>query len=94
MLADDDPKVTPSGNPRPADSQPSTRTMVVAGAVVAVSALYLANPGFGIVELIPDNIPVIGNLDEALAAWALAASLAVFGIEIPMWAGRRGRAGR
>jgi len=33
---------------------------------------YLFNPGWGILELIPDNLPFIGNLDEGiatLAAW-------------------------
>ena len=32
-----------------------------------VAALYLANIGAGVIELIPDNIPIIGNLDEAAA---------------------------
>ncbi len=39
------------------------------------SVVYILNPGFGIFELIPDNIPWIGNLDEATAAllliWAI-----------------------
>lgn len=30
--------------------------------------VYILNPGAGIFELIPDNIPLIGNLDEAGAA--------------------------
>lgn len=33
------------------------------GAVVA--GLYIINPTAGILELIPDNIPIWGNLDEA-----------------------------
>jgi uncharacterized membrane protein YkvA (DUF1232 family) len=28
---------------------------------------YLLNPGWGILELIPDNLPFIGNLDEGAA---------------------------
>ena len=37
-----------------------------------VGVVYLLNPTSGILELIPDNIPVVGNLDEgaaALLAW-------------------------
>jgi hypothetical protein len=37
--------------------------------LVAVGGLiYLLNPGLGIFEMIPDNIPFIGNLDEGGAA--------------------------
>lgn len=33
-----------------------------------LSALYLANIGAGIVEIIPDNIPAAGNIDEFIAS--------------------------
>ncbi len=29
------------------------------------AVIYLVNPGAGIVEAIPDNVPLFGNLDEA-----------------------------
>jgi len=29
--------------------------------------VYVLNPTFGIFELIPDNLPIVGNLDEGLA---------------------------
>jgi len=32
-----------------------------------IGLVYLLNPGIGIFELIPDNIPLIGNLDEGAA---------------------------
>ena len=37
------------------------------GLLLAIVSLliYIANPGMGVIELIPDNIPFIGNLDEA-----------------------------
>lgn len=28
---------------------------------------YILNPTAGIIELIPDNIPIVGNLDEGVA---------------------------
>lgn len=39
------------------------------------SVLYIINPTFGVFEFIPDNWPLIGNLDEAgataLLIWAI-----------------------
>ena len=45
--------------------------------------VYLLNPGAGVFELIPDNIPIIGNLDEAAALTILLLCLKYFGIELP-----------
>ena len=44
--------------------------------LVALFSLFvIINPGAGVLDLIPDNMPWIGNLDEATAAlllvWAL-----------------------
>ncbi len=47
-----------------------------------IALLYLINPGMGVFELIPDNMPLIGNLDEAGAAVLLVAALKYFGIDI------------
>jgi hypothetical protein len=44
--------------------------------------VYLINPGMGILELIPDNLPIIGNLDEAGAAVLLIAALKYFGVDL------------
>lgn len=42
------------------------KCLIAAGMVLC--SLYLLNPTFGFFELIPDNLPVIGNLDEGAAA--------------------------
>jgi len=37
-----------------------------------VGVIYLFNPGLGVFELLPDNLPIVGNLDEGVAfmlAW-------------------------
>lgn len=34
-----------------------------------VGIVYLLNPTAGVIELIPDNLPLVGNLDEAAAAF-------------------------
>lgn len=46
------------------------------------SLLYIFNPGAGIFELIPDNIPFLGNLNEATAVVMLLACLRYFGIDL------------
>jgi uncharacterized membrane protein YkvA (DUF1232 family) len=39
--------------------------------LIIVSIIYLINPTLGVFEFIPDNIPVIGNIDEVLVAGLL-----------------------
>lgn len=52
--------------------------------LLAILALvYLLNPTAGIFEIIPDNIPLIGNLDEAAAVTLLLMCLRYFGYELP-----------
>jgi len=33
--------------------------------------IYLLNPTAGIIEILPDNLPLVGNIDEGAAALAL-----------------------
>ncbi len=47
-----------------------------------LALIYLLNPTAGLIELIPDNTPFIGNLDEASAMLLLIACLRHFGIDI------------
>ena len=47
-----------------------------------LSLIYLLNPGAGVIDLIPDNLPILGNLDEAAAAALLISCLAYFGLDI------------
>lgn len=46
------------------------------------SAVYLLNPGWGVVEFITDALPVAGNIDEAAAVLILLRCLAHFGIDL------------
>ena len=62
--------------------------MAVIG-VAALAALYLINPTAGFIELIPDNFPLIGNLDEAGATAILIAALAYFGVDVTALFGNR-----
>ena len=47
-----------------------------------LSLLYILNPTMGVFEFIPDNIPLIGNLDEATATMVLIAALRYFGWDV------------
>lgn len=51
-------------------------------AVGLVSAMYLLNVGMGFIELIPDNVPLVGNLDELTASILLLNCLAYFGLDL------------
>lgn len=47
-----------------------------------LSILYIINPTAGIFELIPDNLPLVGNLDELAASTLLLSCLSYFGIDL------------
>lgn len=49
-------------NFRPLSSYGVPRWLVYV--VATIGLVYILNPTFGLVELIPDNLPIIGNLDE------------------------------
>lgn len=48
-----------------------------------LASLYILNPTAGVFEIIPDNLPLIGNLDEAAAVALLLMCLKYFGIDLP-----------
>jgi uncharacterized membrane protein YkvA (DUF1232 family) len=45
------------------------------GSAGLLALLYLLNPTLGVFEFIPDNIPLVGNLDEATASAVLITAL-------------------
>lgn len=53
--------------------------------VGTLAAIYLVNPTFGVFEFLPDNIPLLGNLDESTATLLLISALAFFGVKIPLF---------
>lgn len=60
--------------------------LIAVAGVIAV--IYLFNPGAGLFELIPDNLPLVGNLDEAAAAALLITVLRHFGFDLAAFLGR------
>ncbi len=82
----------------PLEDQPSEwprKLLAVAGLVL--STLFLLNLTFGIVE-IPDNLPIIGNIDEVLASGVFFACLSQLGINLlpfyRTWEDQRAKLGR
>lgn len=47
-----------------------------------IALLYLLNIGAGVIELIPDNMPFVGNLDEGGAVLLLLMCLRYFGLDL------------
>lgn len=57
-------------------NSPSRLRLLMLGVIGVVSFLYILNPTAGILEFIPDNFPIIGNLDDAIAAFGASAVIA------------------
>lgn len=59
--------------------------MLVSGTVTGmglVAALYLLNPGWGWIEILPDGLPLVGNLDEAGATALVLMVLSYWGFDV------------
>ena len=54
-----------------------------------LSFIYLLNPTWGILEILPDNLPLIGNIDEATATMVLLAALRYFGWDLTKLFGKK-----
>lgn len=50
--------------------------------VALIALLYLLNPTLGILEFLPDNLPLVGNLDEGLAVVILLNTARYYGIDL------------
>jgi len=66
----------------PPQTKPGWIGQSLAAVGALVSALYLANIGAGFVELSPDNLPGIGNLDEFFFSLLLIYCLQKLGLNL------------
>lgn len=57
------------------------KSLLVLGAGI-IGLIYLLNPTAGVIEIIPDNFPIIGNLDEAAATLLILGALRYFGLDL------------
>jgi uncharacterized membrane protein YkvA (DUF1232 family) len=70
--------------PRPASevAQRTTAGKVAAALAIILGTVYIINPTAGVFELIPDVMPIAGNLDEATATGLIIWGLSYYGIDI------------
>jgi hypothetical protein len=54
----------------------------LAWTALIVGGIYLLNPAFG-VDLLPDNLPLVGNLDEVAVVLIVLGALHSLGIRLP-----------
>ncbi|HEY9843410.1 MAG: DUF1232 domain-containing protein [Candidatus Sericytochromatia bacterium] len=64
------------------------RILMSAGGLLGL--LYILNPGAGLFELLPDALPLVGNLDEALAVTLVLACLRDYGLDLTHWGKQKG----
>ncbi len=57
------------------------KDFLVAGLGI-LGVLYMLNFGFGVIEILPDNLPFLGNMDEAAALFLIYSSAEYFGLDI------------
>ncbi|PKL75472.1 MAG: DUF1232 domain-containing protein [Candidatus Melainabacteria bacterium HGW-Melainabacteria-1] len=61
----------------------SRRVLMTLGGLL--SLFYLLNPTAGLFEILPDALPLVGNIDEAMAATLLLACLREYGLDLTAW---------
>lgn len=53
---------------QPAHPERDTAKIIGGILLILAAGIYLLNPTAGVFELVPDNLPIVGNMDEAAAA--------------------------
>ena len=82
-MADDQPDTSTETEASESSAGSSFIIRLVLGVIgVALSGVYLANPSAGFLEIIPDNIPGIGNLDEVFFSGLFFYCLSLLGIHL------------
>lgn len=80
----------PMAPPVPDSAGTVGRSAIVSVILGAISLVYLLNPTAGVIELLPDNLPLVGNLDEGVAGMLLLQAL----YNLRQLISRKGGAGR
>lgn len=73
----------PTERPMADDYMPAPRpgwAKTLAWTTLVLGVVYIINPTAGILELVPDNIPFLGNLDEATVLFLMYTAAHYLGI--------------
>ncbi len=62
---------------------------ILVGLLRVLSLIYIGNPAGGVMELLLDNVPGIGNLDEGAATYLALMALRYLGVKAPGIGGHR-----
>jgi hypothetical protein len=82
----DDTPMPVEGRPLPEKQSGWAKTL--AWAILILGGVYLLNPTWGM-DVLPDNLPLIGNLDEAAVMLLMLGALRSLGIYLPEFIERR-----
>lgn len=72
----------PAAEEKPPAASANVLQRLVVLVITGMAGVYLVNPTAGVLELIPDVVPVLGNLDEATALALLISGLGYFGVNV------------
>ena len=76
----DDIDVPLEGEIVPQEQSGWARTL--AWTILILGGVYILNPTFGI-DLLPDNLPIVGNLDEAAIMFLILGAMNYLGLHLP-----------
>jgi len=62
--------------------RPGWARMLAWGTII-LGSVYMINPTAGIFELLPDNLPGLGNLDEAAVLFLMYSAMLYLGMRLP-----------
>ena len=67
----------------PVEPKQSGWARALAWGTIIIGSVYLVNPTAGIFELLPDNLPGVGNLDEAAVLFLMYSAMLYLGVRLP-----------
>jgi hypothetical protein len=63
--------------------QPPFWGKFLAWATILIGGIYIINPTGGLIEIIPDLAPIVGNLDEAAIMFLMFGAMRYLGMRLP-----------